>query len=155
LFDPVKKGWTRKVFHGKQGEGKSLPPFTIKGKDNGAWFHSRHLYVQNESTALLKDHVERRSYSELLAGVEQTAKSPAASLKAIKRRPGFVVEEMVCEPLVQDPIAMAWGPDGKLWVVEMGDYPLGVDGKGKPGGKVLCLESTKDNGKYDKVTTFL
>ena len=43
----------------------------------------------------------------MLAGVEPTAKSPAASLKAIKTRPGFVVEEMVCEPLVQDPIAMA------------------------------------------------
>jgi putative membrane-bound dehydrogenase-like protein len=155
LFDPAKKGWTRKVFHGKQGDGKALPPFTIKGKNNGAWFHSRHLYVQNESTALLKDLVDRRSYNELLAGVEPTAKSPAAALKAIKTRPGFVVEEMVCEPLVQDPIAMSWGPDGKLWVVEMGDYPLGVDGKGKPGGKVLCLESTKDNGKYDKVTTFL
>ncbi len=26
---------------------------------------------------------------------------------------------------MQDPIAFAWGPDGKLWVVEMGDYPLG------------------------------
>lgn len=155
LFDPVKKGWTRKVFHGKQGDGKSLPPFTIKGKDNGAWFHSRHLWVQNESTALQKDHVERRSYNELLQGVEPTAKSPAASLKAIQTRPGFVVEEVVCEPLVQDPIAFAWGPDGKLWVVEMGDYPLGVDGKGKPGGKVKFLESTKNDGKYDKMTVFL
>ena len=84
LFDPVKKGWTRKVFAGKQGDGKSLPPFTIKGKDNGAWFHSRHLYVQNESTALLKDNVERRSFNELLANEEPKAKSPAASLKAIQ-----------------------------------------------------------------------
>ena len=59
------------------------------------------------------------------------------------------------EPLVQSPIAFAWGPDGKLWVVEMGDYPLGVDGKGKPGGRVKFLESTKGDGKYDKATVFL
>jgi putative membrane-bound dehydrogenase-like protein len=37
----------------------------------------------------------------------------------------------------------------------MGDYPLGVDGKGKFGGKILVLESTKNDGRYDKATTFL
>ena len=62
---------------------------------------------------------------------------------------------MAAEPLVQEPIAFAWGPDGKLWVVEMGDYPLGIDGKGKPGGRVKFLEDTKGDGKYDKATVFL
>jgi hypothetical protein len=37
----------------------------------------------------------------------------------------------------------------------MGDYPLGVDGKGKPGGKVLFLEDTNNDGIYDKSTVFL
>ena len=37
---------------------------------------------------------------------------------------------------MKDPIAFDWGADGRLWVVEMGDYPLGVDGKGKPLGLV-------------------
>src|SRR5262245_9398707 len=59
------------------------------------------------------------------------ALSPEASLKAMKPRPGFTVELMAAEPLVMDPIAFAFGPDGKLWVVEMGDYPSGLDGKGK------------------------
>ena len=36
-----------------------------------------------------------------------------------------------------------------------GRLPLGVDGKGKPGGKVLILESSKNDGKYDKMTVFL
>ena len=101
-------------------------------------------------------------------------KSPQDSLKCIKTRPGFKVELMVAEPLVMDPIAFAWGPDGKFWVVEMGDYPLGVDGKGKFGGRVKFLEKTKasrkrerpedkkqpedknpDDGPYDKATLFL
>jgi putative membrane-bound dehydrogenase-like protein len=86
--------------------------------------------------------------------MEPKAKSPQASLKCIKTRPGFTVELMAAEPLVMDPIAFAWGPDGKLWVVEMGDYPLGVDGKGKAGGKIKFLESTKGDGKYDKATVF-
>lgn len=53
-------------------------------------------------------------------------KSPEASLRSIRVRPGFTVELMAAEPLVLDPISFAFGADGKLWVVEMGDYPLGV-----------------------------
>jgi putative membrane-bound dehydrogenase-like protein len=86
---------------------------------------------------------------------EPPAKSPQESLTCIRTRPGFQVELVAAEPLVQSPIGFAWGPDGKLWVVEMGDYPLGVDGKGKPGGRIKILESTKGDGKYDKATVFL
>ena len=56
---------------------------------------------------------------------------------------------------MKDPIAFEWGADGKLWVVEMGDYPLGLDGKGKPGGIVRFLEDTNHDGIYDKSTVFL
>ena len=62
--------------------------------------------------------------------------------------PGFTVELMAAEPLVQSPIAFAWGPDGKFWVVEMGDYPLGLDGKGKPGGRVKYLTRSRENGPF-------
>jgi len=82
-------------------------------------------------------------------------KSPEESLRAIHVRPGFEVELVVAEPLVQSPVAFAWGPDGKLWVVEMGDYPLGIDNKGKPGGRIKFLEDTRGTGKYDKATVFL
>src|SRR6516165_5188398 len=87
--------------------------------------------------------------------MEPGPKSPAESLKTMKPRPGFKIELMASEPLVKSPIAFAWGPDGKFWVVEMGDYPLGVDGKGKPGGRIKFLEDTKGTGKYDKATVFL
>src|SRR5438445_2209104 len=91
----------------------------------------------------------------LQTDIQPKALSPEESLRSIRVRPGFTVELVVAEPLVQDPIAFAWGADGKLWVVEMGDYPLGVDGKGKPGGRIKFLESTKGDSKYDKATVFL
>jgi putative membrane-bound dehydrogenase-like protein len=81
--------------------------------------------------------------------------SPERSLQAFQVRPGFTVELVVSEPLVQDPVAFEWGPDGKLWVVEMGDYPLGIDGEGTPGGRVKYLEDTDGDGRYDKATVFL
>jgi putative membrane-bound dehydrogenase-like protein len=85
-------------------------------------------------------------------------KSPDESLKCIQVRPGFTVELMAADPLVMDPIAFAWGPDGKFWVVEMGDYPLGLDGKNKFGGRIKFLEKTggeAGRGPYDKATIFL
>jgi putative membrane-bound dehydrogenase-like protein len=155
LFTDMEHGWSKKVIAGKAGDEGALPPIAINGKNNGFFVHSRSFWWQNESTNLLKDHVDRRSFNDLLMKVEPTGKSPEASLRCLHPRPGFKAELVVSEPLVQSPIAMAWGPDGKLWVVEMGDYPLGVDGKGKPGGRVKVLESTKGDGKYDKATVFL
>ncbi len=92
---------------------------------------------------------------------------PAEALATIHVRPGFRAELMAAEPLVVDPVAFDWGPDGKLWVVEMGDYPAGLDNqwkpggkgqpgvRGKPGGRVRFLEDTNGDGQYDKSTVFL
>src|SRR5205085_6025386 len=124
-------------------------------RNNGVWFHSRHMWVQNEDTAALASVVDRRSFKQLLTADQPPAKSPRDSLACIQVRPGFKVELVASEPLVLDPSAFDWGADGKLWVVEMGDYPLGIDGKGKPGGVVRFLEDTDGDGRYDKSTVFL
>ncbi len=76
------------------------------------------------------------------------------ALDTIHVRDGFEAQLVAAEPAVIDPVAIDWGPDGKLWVVEMADYPLGVDGNGKPGGRVRFLEDTGGDGRYDKSTLF-
>jgi putative membrane-bound dehydrogenase-like protein len=81
--------------------------------------------------------------------------SPRQSEAAIKLKAGFVAELVAAEPLVQSPVAVNWGPDGRLWVAEMADYPSGIDGKFKPGGRIKVLKSTKGDGIYDKATIFL
>jgi len=82
-------------------------------------------------------------------------KSPQESLAAIKVPAGFEVQLVVAEPLIVDPVAFDWGADGKLWVVEMCDYPMGMDGKWKPGSRIKVLEDTNGDGKYDKATVFM
>tara|TARA_R110002111_G_scaffold144910_2_gene211235 strand:- start:36671 stop:41830 length:5160 start_codon:yes stop_codon:yes gene_type:complete len=81
--------------------------------------------------------------------------SPEESLAAAHVRPGYELQLVAAEPLVKDPVAIAWGPDGRLWVAEMADYPYGMDGKGKPGGRIRCLRDTNGDGKYDQSTLFL
>jgi putative membrane-bound dehydrogenase-like protein len=152
-------GWTRKVRAGKRSDNDphAIPMIVRAGDrpDNGAWFTADHLWLQNEDTAHLPDKVDRRSFQELLAFDSPPPKSPEESLKCMQVRPGFKVELVAAEPLVMDPVAFDWGADGKLWVVEMGDYPTGIDGNGKPGGIVRYLEDTNDDGRYDKSTVFL
>lgn len=81
--------------------------------------------------------------------------SPAEALKAFTLRPGLEIELVAAEPLVVDPVAFAWGADGRLWVVEMRDYPLGLDGKGAAGGVVKILDDDDGDGRYDRATVFL
>ncbi|MDB4644573.1 HEAT repeat domain-containing protein [Rubripirellula sp.] len=85
---------------------------------------------------------------------DPTPTDAGQAIDTIQVRDGFEVQLVAAEPLVQDPVAIDWGPDGKLWVVEMADYPLGLDGKGQPGGRVRFLEDTNSDGLYDKTTLF-
>lgn len=159
--EPVKgfsAGWSRKITSGRrEGEPGEIPMIVRSGPNpnNGAWFRSSTMWVQNEDTAKLPDKVDRRSFKELMTGGFDPPKSPEESLACMRASPGFKVELVASEPLTRSPIAFDWGADGKLWVVEMGDYPLGLDGNGKAGGIVRFLEDTKGDGHYDKSTVFL
>jgi mono/diheme cytochrome c family protein/glucose/arabinose dehydrogenase len=83
---------------------------------------------------------------------------PADALKSFKIAPGFKLELFASEPLVVDPVAVAWDGDGRAYVVEMRGYMPNVDGKGETdlkNGQVVVLEDTDWDGKADKKTVFL
>ena len=92
-------------------------------------------------------------FREILGKIKP--KSPRESLDCLRVREGFRVELACAEPLVTDPIAIDWGPDGRLWVVDMGDYPTGGDGSEAAGGCVRYLEDTDGDGRYDRSQVFL
>jgi putative membrane-bound dehydrogenase-like protein len=81
--------------------------------------------------------------------------SPQQSLAALRTKKGLTADLVAAEPLVASPVAIDFGPDGRLWVAEMYDYPSGLDGKFKPGGRVRVLEDTDGDGIFDKSTVFL
>ena len=150
-------GWTRKVRSLNPGDSRAPLKIASAGPhpNQGVWFAQGTMWAQNETTANLPDKVDRRSFTDLIAFDSPPAQSPEESLKSIRVAPGFRVELAAHEPQVLDPIAFEWGADGKLWVVEMGDYPSGLDGKGKPGGQIRCLDDQDGDGRYERHTVFL
>jgi glucose/arabinose dehydrogenase len=83
--------------------------------------------------------------------------SPEEALRSFVVEPGFRVELVAAEPLVEDPVAIDFGPDGRIWVVEMRGYMHDVDGRGEdlPNGRVVVLEDTDGDGRMDTSTVFL
>jgi len=156
LFTSLEKGWSQELVRGKPGDQNAIPMIAREGKNNGAWINGRTLWVQNENTDKLPDLVDRLPLDKLLESVKFPGpKSPEMALKTMRVRPGFQVELAAAEPLTTDPVSIAFGPDGKLWVAEMGDYPRGTNGRGAKGGVVRYLEDTDGDGRYDKSTRFL
>ncbi len=146
------KGWSQFVRAGERKGFANEPPSLI-----GAEVHSTNgqLIITRPAANSRPASVEQLSAKALIAFEMPPPKSPEEALASFKVRTGFRVELVAAEPIVVDPVAFDWGADGRLWVVEMRDYPLGVDGKGKPGGVVKVLEDTNGDGRYDKATVFL
>lgn len=82
-------------------------------------------------------------------------KSPQQSLATLRTTPQLQVDLVVAEPLISDPVAIDFGPDGKLWVAEMHDYPAGIAGDYQPGGRVRLVEDRDADGRYDTSSIFL
>ncbi len=159
LFESRETAWSIELMSGKRGEkpaDQELPPIVrADGTDNGFFVRDRGLHWINEDTAHLPNLAVSWDFDKLLGDRLPAPKTPRAAVESMRVAPGYAVELMAAEPQVIDPVAMQWGPDGKLWVVEMADYPNGMDGRGDPGGRVRFLEDTDNDGQYDKSTLFL
>jgi mono/diheme cytochrome c family protein/glucose/arabinose dehydrogenase len=82
---------------------------------------------------------------------------PAEALADLLVEDGFTVELVAHEPLVSDPVALAFDGDGAMFVVEMRGYMATLDGQGEdaPVGRIRVLQDTDGDGFYEHATTFL
>jgi len=169
LYNPVEKknvqwnqGWTNVLREGVAGDANSIPLIArADGRDNDVSFKDGEMRVRTE------DWVRIIPFSELLKVPGPAPKSPKESLAALHLKPGFSATLVASEPLVQDPVFVDWDSKGRMWVVEMGDYPFapgettkdGKVGQGKVSklqtGRIKILEDTNGDGIYDKATLFL
>jgi putative membrane-bound dehydrogenase-like protein len=83
--------------------------------------------------------------------------SPLASQKTLQVETPFNADLVASEPMVNEPIVMAWGGDGALYVVELRGYMQDADHTGaqEPVGQVVRLEDSNGDGIMDKQTVFV
>ncbi len=88
---------------------------------------------------------------------ESPVLAPAAALKSFRLAPGYRVELVASEPLIQDPILIDWDGAGRLWAIEMPGYMpnMRATGEFEPTGRIVVLEDTDGNGSMDRRTVFL
>jgi len=91
------------------------------------------------------------------ANSEAPVLSPEDEMKTFFLPPGYRVELVASEPMVQDPILIDWDSRGRMWVIELLGYmpDLKATNERQPSGRVVVLEDTNGDGTMDKRTVFL
>ena len=88
-------------------------------------------------------------------------RSPEESMRMMELPPGFRIELVASEPLVQDPIAFAFDERNRLWVLEWPSYnwPLrdllpGLEKRPVPDSQLVVLQDADGDGRMDSRTVF-
>ncbi len=84
-------------------------------------------------------------------------RSPEDELKSFELEPGFKIQLVASEPMVQEPVAIQFDEDGRLWVIEMRGYMTDIEAseEDRPMGRISILEDENGDGEMDKSTIYL
>ncbi|MCK0133340.1 c-type cytochrome [Arenibacter sp. S6351L] len=83
--------------------------------------------------------------------------SPEESLEKFYLPEGYKIELVASEPMVNEPVAIAWDGNGKMYVAQMDTYMQNVDavGEDEPTSQIKLLVDLDGDGKMDKSTVFI
>lgn len=87
---------------------------------------------------------------------------PDRTADSFRTLAGFRMELLAAEPLVTDPVAMAYDENGRAYVAEMNDYPYtdpaldepNAEQRSPAAGRIRLLEDIDGDGRFEKSTIF-
>jgi mono/diheme cytochrome c family protein len=82
---------------------------------------------------------------------------PEEELKKFILQPGYRLELVLSDPIIQEPTAIAFDGNGRMFVLEDRGYMQDADATGEtdPIGRISLHEDTDNDGVYDKHTIFV
>jgi len=85
------------------------------------------------------------------------AKTPAEELKQFVLQPGYRMEVVLSDPIIQEPTAIAFDGNGRMFVVEDRSYMMDADMTGQldPISRISLHVDTDNDGVYDKHSVFV
>ncbi|MEO2016152.1 MAG: neutral/alkaline non-lysosomal ceramidase N-terminal domain-containing protein [Fuerstiella sp.] len=84
-----------------------------------------------------------------------TPKSPEDSLRCMGTHDNLEVRLAAAEPQVTDPVAIDFGPDGRLWVAEMSDYGRDMYEEFEQTSRIRWLRDADGDGYFEEAKTFV
>src|SRR6186997_2613179 len=83
--------------------------------------------------------------------------SPEASMKSFNLPAGYHLQLVASEPMIKEPVAIAWDGNAKMYVAEMLTYMQDADAVGEQSAvsRISLLEDTDNDGKMDKSSVFI
>ena len=83
--------------------------------------------------------------------------TPDQSLSAFRVPKGYHMELVASEPLIHEPVAIAWDGNARMYVAEMNTYMQDAEATGEHDAvsRILLLEDTNGDGKMDKSSVFI
>jgi mono/diheme cytochrome c family protein len=105
----------------------------------------------------------RRGGGQDLTGIDFTKhppilpKTPEEQLKLFLLPPGYRLELVLADPIIQEPTAVAFDGNARMFVVEDRSYMLDIDMTGQldPISRISLHVDTDNDGVYDKHTVFV
>ncbi|HEY5824446.1 MAG TPA: HEAT repeat domain-containing protein, partial [Cyclobacteriaceae bacterium] len=85
------------------------------------------------------------------------SQSPEESLTSLYLPKGYHAELVANEPMVNEPVSIAWDGNGKMYVAQMMTYMQDADATNEnmPWSRISLLEDTDDDGEMDKSRVFI
>ena len=83
--------------------------------------------------------------------------SKEEAMKSIEVPEGYELQLVLSDPIIAEPVAIAWDGNGVMYVVEMRTYMQDVDasGENKPTSRISRHEDTNGDGVYDKSSIYI
>ena len=86
-----------------------------------------------------------------------TRLSPEEQQKQFLLPPGYRIEPVLTDPLIEDPVGVTFDGNGRMYVLEMRSYMQDADGSNSraPISRISRHEDTDGDGRYDRHTVFI
>ncbi|MDG2399436.1 MAG: DUF1080 domain-containing protein [Akkermansiaceae bacterium] len=146
-----------------QKEGPEPGPIKFQGHHNPVKF--RNVWIQRLMLDEIKEKdapkpKKKKGYTYVIPFDEipaAPALNPKEALETFRLHKEFEMSLVSHEPSVQNPLALRFDGNGRMWVVEMRSYMPNANGEGEDAltGRISIHEDTNDDGIYDKTSVFL
>ncbi len=80
--------------------------------------------------------------------------APEDSIGQMEWESGQRVDLVAHEPQIADPVAIQFDDAGRMWAIEMGDYPNGPKEAESPKGRLVVLEDRDGDGRFESSHVF-